>query len=260
MRRAYCLLLVGLVGLGAVFVCARWASQVNWRKVWDTLDGGSYSIHNTMAAYEFDPKVVSTTLPSGDFLTPVPLYSPTPVSVTQTAPIRMNDDVLYGMANRLLATASVEPKLVVVSFQIPCANAEVGPQLVTFGYVRLVDETLSFPYLREDVNINTEWGKILYTSGWENFLSPSADEPVVDYPNLPIRIYEALQIAEDSGGRDFRDSVDNACEIRGGIGAYRETGKWKVGYVILDEEKNPEWVLEFEIDAMGGEVRLLERQ
>lgn len=237
-----------LACLGLALACRWLAGQISFREFWDELDGGAWSIPKASAAYEFDPGVVSTTLPAGEFLTPVPLREPTPAPDAQVAPVALNDNVLYGIAGRLLETG--DATLVGVTFEFSCANVEVGPRLITFHYVRFEDEAHSFPYLQENVVVNTERKRVWYSSDQVTSHSSFVGRPAIDYPGLPVRIHEALQIAEESGGREFRNSVDDACVIRGGLSG----NTWGVGYVIRDEIS--EWAFGVEIDAVSGEVTI----
>lgn len=257
MKKGVYYLLAGLLAcLGLTLACRWLAGQVDWKKAWDELDGGTYSIPEADAAYEFNPRVVSTALPPGEFLTPVPLLRSTPTPDVQAVPVTLSDDVLYGIASRLVEREEMgEPELEAVSFELHCTNVGLGPRFVSFAHVRLVDEALSFPYLVEYVGINVEGGRASYRSYRETSRSPSVGRTAIDYSGLPIRIYEALQIAENSGGREFRNSVNNACVIRGGLGGYGKADEWRVGYVVGGEK--PEWAFEIEIDAVSGEVRSL---
>jgi hypothetical protein len=248
-------LLVGLVL--SILACGGIARQVNWRKTWDWFDGGAYAINETASVYEFDPDTITVVVSTGEFLTPVPPGSPLPASDMQTFPVSLSDDTLYEMANSLLANENGDPKLVLVSFSLACTQIDVGPRSTTFAFIRFVDEALDFPYHQEDVLIWIDRGKVQYTSRWENYLAPHAEAPAIDYLNLPIRIHEALSIAEDNGGREFRNSIENACSINGGSGGGWGTGQWRVGYVVVDDEGNRERMLDFEINAIAGEIEVV---
>ena len=246
MRRTYYLLAGLLACLGLALACRWLVGQIDWRKAWDEFDGGAWSVGGTNAAYEFDLHLISTTLPIGEFLTPAPLREPTPSPDAQVTPVTLNDDVLYGIAGRLLEAG--DARLVGVTFELSCANVEVGPRLTTFFYERFENKIPSFPYLQENVNINAEWGRVWYHSCRVDSRHSDMERPVIDYPSLPVRIYEALQIAEDSGGREFRNSVNDACVIRGGLSG----NTWRVAYIIGGEK--PVWALRVEIDAVSGRV------
>jgi hypothetical protein len=146
-----------------------------------------------------------------------------------------------------------------MSFYCSCEHAELTPWSVIFGYAHLDDKTHDYPYLEQTVHINVERATVWYQSYRATSDSISAHQSTIDdYLDLPVGMYEALQIAEDNGGREVRSGATGYCEIRGGLGGLRNEGEWEVGYVVFTEDKSQsEWVLRVGIDATTGKARVI---
>lgn len=245
-------LLVGLLAiLVLVFVCAWLTSRVDWEYVVEKLDGGTHTRWLKTTDYAFDPHVVSSTLPAGDFLTPLPPGTPPPTSEPLPGLVVLDEEVFYAIASRI-AEEERGLELISVGFGSSCAYAGSGLEGMYFEYIKRRDNVGGFPYLY--VGIDVDLGRVCYYTYEMTAAAPETRWPAVDYEGLEIKVLEAIRIAEDHGGRDFRRQVGDACEIHGGL--LKGGTAWNVWYRKEGEEGV---ALDFEIDAITGEVIAVEQ-
>lgn len=245
-----CVLLVSLLAiLVLVFVCVWLTSRVDWEYVGDKLDGGTHTSWREDIHYAFDPQVVSNTLPAGDFLTPLPSGIPLPTTEPASDPAVLDEEVFYAIASRLVEEEGLG--LIAARFWSPCAYAGSGLGSMVFEYIKRRDDARGFPYLYVWVDVNLD--TVSYDIYEMTAAAPEARMPILDYEGLEIKALEAIRIAEDHGGRDFRSRVSDACEIYGGL--LEDGTTWSVRY--RTEEESP--ALRFEIDATTGEVIAMEQ-
>jgi len=251
-----CALLVSLaVFLVLVSLCVWQASRVDWEYFWAITDGGQHTMPQEWANYIFDPRIIATAIPEGDFLTPVPPETPIPTSEPIPGLAVWDESVLFRLAARAFEEGS-EMQLIGVSFDSPCG--ELGLNSMGLEYLRRrtrdemkkVEYSGRYPYLYVFVGVRMD-GVRYYASVSTYFMNAAAAEtrrPPVDYERLEIKAVEAIRLAEDHGGREFRNQVGDACEIDGSlIGA---PPVWGVFYKT--GEANP--AIEFHINAESGEV------
>lgn len=247
-----------VVSLALMSLCVWWASRLDWEYIVDTLDGGQHTMPQESVNYVFDPRVIATAIPERDFLTPVPPGSPIPTSEPILGLAVWDESVFSEIAARAFEEGS-EMQLIGVGFWSPCNAAGSGLGHMSFDYIRRrshdeMDEQglEGFPYLYVSVRVNLD-GVRYYAHVSAYFQNAAAVETrrrALDYERLKIKTaLEAVRIAEDHGGRDFRSRVGDACEIYGGLGG--QTPGWVVWYRENGEETA---ALEFRINAKSGEV------
>ncbi len=239
-----------LVILVLVFICAWLTSRVDWEYVVEKLDGGTHTIWLGDIHYAFDPRVVSSTLPAGDFLTPLPSDVPLPTSEPIPGLPVLGEEVFYAIASRLVEDEG-GMRLISVSFHSPCAHAGSGFESMGFTYVKRRDNVRDFPYLY--IGIYIHLGSLSYDTYEMTAAAPETRWPMVDYNGLEIKASEAVRIAEDHKGRDFRSRVDDVCTIHGVL---EDGNTWDVWYKVEGEEGT---TLDFDIDATTGEVITVEQ-
>lgn len=254
-----CALLVSLaVFLVLVSLCVWQASRVDWEYFWAITDGGQHTMPQEWANYIFDPRIIATAIPEGDFLTPVPPETPIPTSEPIPGLAVWDESVLFRLAARAFEEGS-EMQLIGVGFDSPCAAAGSGLSSMGFQYLRRrtrdemkkVEYSGRYPYLHARITVNLD-GVRYYAGVSTYFMNAAAAEtrrPPVDYEGLEIKALEAIRLAEDHGGREFRNQVGNACEIYGGLKGVPPV--WSVRY-RREGEESP--ALEFRINAESGEV------
>ena len=238
-----------LVILVLVFVCAWLTSRVDWEYVGAKLDGGTHTRWLEDIHYAFDPRAVSNTLPTGDFLTPLPSGVPLPTSEPVPDLAVLNEEVFYAIASRLVEEEGLG--LISARFWSPCTYAGSGLRGMVFGYIKRRDDARGFPYLYVRVDVNLD--SVSYDIYEMTAAAPHARMAILDYERLEIKALEAIRIAEALGGRDFRSRVRDACEIYGGL--LEDGTTWSVRYRTEAEAV----ALDFEIDGMTGEVIAVEQ-
>ena len=73
----------------------------------------------------------------------------------------------------------------------------------------------------------------------------------IDLAEVKVGIHEALEIADQYAGQDYRESVDNKCQVR----VYLGSRGWRIKY--RKEEERPQWeTWTIWVDAVTGEAEL----
>ncbi len=262
MKKSVLLVILAVV-LALMFLCVWRVSRLDWEYIVDTLDGGQHTMPQESVDYIFDPRVIATVVPEGNFLTPVPPGTPIPTSEPIPGLVVWDESVFSEIAARAFEDRN-EMQLIGVSFGSPCSAAGSGLSRMGFEYIRrrshdeMEKKDLGgFPYLYVSVRVNLD-GVRYYASVSTYFKNAAAVEtrrPALDYEGLEIKAaLEAIRIAEDHGGRDFRSQAGDVCKIYGVLGG--RTPGWVVWYQENEEETA---ALEFRINAESGEVIAVEQ-
>ncbi len=138
-----------------------------------------------------------------------------------------------------------------MSFALNCDDVNVGFQDGRFEFHQIVkDENNQEVRLSRFIDIDPRYKAILL---WEREFSPYIiQRSVIDLSSIKYDSEKILQIAEDSGGRNQRLHLDNACSIT--LGLWPDTAQyrgWKVTY-IRDDSNLP--AFEIDIDPATGNI------
>lgn len=253
------IILVSLLAvLVLVFACVWLASRLDWDYILATLDGGTHTMRYESIHYVFDPRVVATAVPDGDFLTPVPPDSPIPTSEPIAGLDVLDEERFYAIASRAVEKEK-GLEMIGIGFGSPCAYAGSGLDGMDFEYIKRRNEITDlegFPYLY--VGVWVRFGKVRYYTYVFTYVMDAAAretrQPALNYEGLAMKALEAIRIAEEHGGREFRSQVSDACEIHGGLRG--DPPVWSVRYRKEGEESD---ALEFRINAENGEVITVEQ-
>lgn len=136
-------------------------------------------------------------------------------------------------------------------FNLGCPDVQNGFQIGDFGFFRVVKENDRESRLELSMSIDPSNN---FIGIWETKYSPNLiDLRIIDFSRFEISADQALQIAEDNGGREKRASVENACGITVHLVVDRRNKwQWRIYYSRQDD-----LILFFEvlIDPYTGEIR-----
>jgi hypothetical protein len=135
-------------------------------------------------------------------------------------------------------------------FGLDCADISSGPQssFITFFKSQQTDKGPS--RLARTFYIFADVNRITIDEG-EYY--PEIDQwPAIDLANVKIPVEDALQIAENNGGAQFRSETDNNCHIVADIDSY-DNEEWVISYSSGsgDQEKS----YELEINTLTGDYK-----
>lgn len=198
--------------------------------------------------YSIEPHTIPAAIDAPDFLKLIavdkdPKLGLLPIPTREdAAPHTVTSDDFYRIAHRVSQTWGELP-LTLVSFSTPCEYASYGPQEMWFEFNRLGGVSTYTLEVNVGVDVLNSW---VYTSAYryrEHFrYIPKRN--IFDWPAIKVQADQALRIAEENGGRAFRESHD--C---GDVAGFLEPSEWGINYLVSHKP-----VLTFHIDWRTGEI------
>jgi hypothetical protein len=223
------------------------------------------------SAYNFDPITIQQSIMAGqrdvfrfewerklgfDTRAPEAFYRHTPIPGRQ--PVIWSEADFARIVQASIGFLGKEPmndsRLFTVWFRTPCQYADIGPQLMVFGFFQIIrsPDLESNRYLRRWAEVDIEVGRLTWR---EQVLSEvQSEEESLDRSASYIPAEIALRVAEGAGGADFRASLGNACEVSGFLTAGIASGEWQVGYV---PDGLPSATFEVQIDREAGAGKVI---
>lgn len=164
------------------------------------------------------------------------------------------DDFIFAanMLHQLVWEESTDTwKMSGISFEYDCQSIENGPWDAMVQYHKFVRtrSRLYFSGLSSVITIDSKYG--YFITDTKEFYPTSKIFGIGGfvYSDLEVTPEEALQIAEEQGGEDFRESVNNMCTIDVDyLPSTYSKNNWRIIYKNGDERLN------FLINPKNGEV------
>ena len=156
-----------------------------------------------------------------DYATPIPNLPP--VKFTSSAYLQVIDAFDQHLSEKM----ANQWKYNIIDYSLDCKDVYYGPQEAYFHIVKSlssdsqirVDRLLYiYPYRNR-----VEWEEFRYDT--DEFI------PTFDYSEVKVSVEEALEIAEDYGGKMFRHTENNHCLIALSISGRHEMDYWKIRYI-----------------------------
>ncbi len=193
--------------------------------------------------YSFDATTVLSTLDSGQSLH-VEMIKPTPPPMSE--PVRWSEEDFFKVASKVMPPEwKKDSMLRSLGFHfLPCQDIQAGPQGMVIDFYKMVGEVRSeFQVAIEARAGYVSWGQVDYhpTQHARPVYSP------IELPKLKVHTLDALRLAEEQGGKEYRLRVNNDCEISGGL----VVDVWTIWYY---GPKGTE-VYRVDIDARTGAIQ-----
>lgn len=127
-------------------------------------------------------------------------------------------------------------------FNLDCSQILEGPQFGWFIFTRIEKITEKEHLIEHNIYIDPIAGTIHLV---EKKYSPNliTNIPVVSNERI-VSVRDALKIAEESGGDDIRDELEDKCEIA--IELFGNSDDWRISYVVSRD------VFVVEVDLLTG--------
>jgi hypothetical protein len=171
---------------------------------------------------------------------------------TSTLPEDPKEKDWYPIAVRVLESSAwnLPPNLVMFGTNVPC-SVPTGLTRLHLGF-EAVDFVGVVPHRKVavvDLDRSTDSASVrIYDAGPS--LTPLQ---TLQFSRMLVDSHEALAIADRYGGREFRESVNNNCEVSLWIRDY----EWGINYKESGQSTRPE--LRIRIDAKSGKAKRLPR-
>lgn len=210
--------------------------------------------------YLFDPGSVFQALEQGDrqvFSLPASGFEATPgadgppVQWTQSDYLRLAEAFHQFKWGETLDNWSLQD----IHFRVnQCKQVPLGPQWVSLKLFKVVDEPGVGPtrYVHY-VHIYPQQGLLSWA---EVHYFPSLQEiPPLDWWQIKIAAEQALQIAEQQGGREARLAVDgrNSCWVHGRLISELRENDWRITYSSGDDN-----IFDIQVDEQSGQINFLQ--
>jgi hypothetical protein len=187
------------------------------------------------------------------------LLAATP-EVTPTSPIalvnlRQQDFILIAQAlhEKSWGKSFGDLNLYNMSFDIDCSNIEQGSfYSATFKLFEVIQDQGEEKRIEHWITIIPS-ENLVYTTSVEYQPNVNFKEPI-DLTHYQITAEEALQIADENGGYEKRQEVDNACSVSVNAPGPDRKG-WQITYVKEPETIN--LLYKIAVDPQTGEYRVI---
>lgn len=137
-----------------------------------------------------------------------------------------------------------------MDFRATCKKIDRGFQNGRFDFFNLINENGIESRLSRFIDIDTR-GNFIYVKEWK--YSPNLrNSAVIDLKELKVSAEQAFQIAESNGGKEKRQSVENACEIT--VGLSPGSANYRGWVVIYTRTDTGAFLFRIQIDPYTGEI------
>jgi hypothetical protein len=140
-----------------------------------------------------------------------------------------------------------------MGFFLSCKEVDYGLQDGRFEFFKVINngrerEVRVFRF----IDIDTRYKLVTFRE--EEHYPKLIDWSSIDLASIEIGAEDALQIAEDNGGRERRISVNDSCFISVGIAPDSVTfSGWRISYSLSE---NPTSFFSIEVDPITGEIHV----
>jgi hypothetical protein len=205
--------------------------------------------------YSIDPNTILANISQGDIQVFNLLMATPPAYPPPSKPITWGQDDFYKVTQAFFQVTWKENladwRLEKMSFTLPCDEIDNGPQAALFSFFKKLKVNSRDERVVRDLFINPERNSF---SLLETEYQPIFEKwPAIDLSKVKIKIEDALEIAENNQGKEFRQQVDNQCFITAKVDA---SGKynhgWFISYLKISDELDKE--LWLNIDIQTGNV------
>jgi hypothetical protein len=148
-------------------------------------------------------------------------------------PVTWTQSDYFTIANEFLRYIGDEPinkdtAVRTLSFRLTCEDVQFGLQDLRMRLYRegLVDQERS----HIEIGLYVLPQKRLVSWNKSEYVPDLRSQPTIKLGDIKIPAEQALQIAEDNGGRQARESVNNMCDIEIGIAGGVLGNDWGIGY------------------------------
>lgn len=205
--------------------------------------------------YSIDSNTILTNITQGDIQVFNLLMTTPPVYPPPSKPIMWRQDDFYKVAQAFYQVTWKENladwQLEKMSFNLPCDEIGNGPKAALFSFFKKLKANSRDERVVRDLFIDPERNSFsLLETGYKPIFEKW---PAIDLSNVKIKIEDALEIAENNQGKEFRRQVDNQCFITAIVDA---SGKynygWFIAYSKISDELDKElWLI---VDIQTGNV------
>lgn len=141
-------------------------------------------------------------------------------------------------------------RLYEIRYQASCQDAVIGPQLLMFGFFKIINSDTQKRYVRTHIQLNILTGRLTWINA--ELSEVQNEEQALDRSSTSyITVERSLQIAESAGGAEFRRRYDNQCGVLGWLKAGIANEQWRVAY------DSAATTFEIQIDKMTGRAKVV---
>jgi len=221
----------------------------------------SVSDFNQTGEYQFDPERTLTELDKAslELRTPVPITlevyeKPLPEGSSFLWDSSVYMKIAELLKNQIWGDGMPDWELYRMYFYADCQTPLNGFSIGDFVYFKPVQKENGYYYDTRELVIRPLYGRINWGSG-NSYPRPLLGWKKIDQDKIRVAADEALQIAEDNGGRDARLAVNNECSISLSYNPNVNSNDWIL--VISHNNELPN-IFKIQIDPYTGKSSIAE--
>lgn len=200
--------------------------------------------------YQIDPATILDSIDSGETEIFIPQPSASQASAQNT--ISWQQDDFINLARALNQVVSQEPlsgwRLYSMHFSTPCRDNLTGFAEADFYYFKTAfRENGKIRYTTQNIFISPEYEQVTWARGG-NFPHSLIAWDYVRLRQIQITAEDALAIAEENGGRETRQLVDNNCRIHVRLAGDR------IWQILIYQNDTGSSLLRMVIDPESGSI------
>ena len=200
--------------------------------------------------YQIDPATILDSIDSGETEVFIPQESASQASAQNT--ISWQQDDFINLARALNQVVLQEPlsgwRLYSMHFSTPCRDNLTGFAEADFYYFKTAfRENGKIRYTTQNISISPEYEQVTWARGG-NFPHSLIAWDYVRLRQIQVTAEDALAIAEENGGRETRQLVDNNCRIH-----VRLAGD-SIWQVLIYQNDTGSSLLRMVIDPASGNI------
>lgn len=200
--------------------------------------------------YQIDPATILDSIDSGETEIFIPQPSASQASAQNT--ISWQQDDFINLARALNQVVSQEPlsgwRLYSMHFSTPCRDNLTGFAEADFYYFKTAfRENGKIRYTTQNIFISPEYEQVTWARGG-NFPHSLIAWDYVRLRQIQITAEDALAIAEENGGRETRQLVDNNCRIHVSLAGDR------IWQILIYQNDTGSSLLRMVIDPESGSI------
>jgi len=190
--------------------------------------------------YSIDSNTILANISQGDIQVFNLLMATPPVYPPLSDSVKWGQDdfckVAQAFYSAILKEKIADWQLTEIAFNLKCDEIDKGPQYVRFGFFRYLVVKKENVRLKRDLFITPNQNLVVFS---ETEYQPVYEKwSVIDPSKIKIKIEDALEIAENNQGKEFRQQVDNQCSISANLDANgKYSDGWFVAYTELSDQQ-----------------------
>jgi hypothetical protein len=212
---------------------------------------GDLSDFNDTSYYKINPETIMRSLDRGETGVFLPELA-TPQAPKVEAPFTWHQSDYLRIATALYQFVWKETangwNVYFIQFETSCQDYSMGFGLADFYYFKTIFMNGQIEYAAREIRITPESGEVSVGED-ANFPHPLVGWRSINLGTLKLSADDALQVAEQNGGKEFRSNARNDCRIHVNLNPNVDRADWLVFYSVSDGS-----IFEVYIDPYSGGV------